>query len=69
LARGDNACVLNALEGKARSAQELELLIETHRSMGHNAAVERNMRVYLERFPSERRAETYAKHLGLPSPQ
>jgi uncharacterized protein (TIGR02266 family) len=69
LARGDNACVLAALEGKARSAQELELLIETHRSMGHNAAVERNMRVYVERFPSERRAEAYAKQLGIPSAQ
>jgi len=59
LARGDNACVVRALQGKAQSAQELGLLIETYRAMGNTAQAHKNMATYVQRFPTARRAETY----------
>lgn len=59
LARGDNACVVRALQGKAQSAQELGLLIETYRAMGNTAQAYKNMALYVQRFPTARRAETY----------
>jgi Tfp pilus assembly protein PilF len=59
LARGDNACVIRALQGKAQSAQELGLLIETYRAMGNTAQAQKNMTLYVQRFPTARRAETY----------
>ena len=59
LARGDNACVVRALQGKAQSAQELGLLIETYRAMGNTAQAHKNMALYVQRFPTARRAETY----------
>lgn len=59
LARGDNACVIRALQGKAQSAQELGLLIETYRAMGNTAQAHKNMALYVQRFPTARRAETY----------
>ncbi len=59
LARGDNACVVRALQGKAQSAQELGLLIETYRAMGNTAQAQKNMALYVQRFPTARRAETY----------
>ncbi len=63
LSRGDNACVISALEGKARSPREMELLIETYRATGQADAATRTMRAYVERHPNERRAATYAKQL------
>ena len=63
LGNGDNGCVVSALEGKAKSAQELELLIETHRAMGHPDKVEQHMQVYVTKFPTERRAATYKRVL------
>jgi pSer/pThr/pTyr-binding forkhead associated (FHA) protein len=59
LAKGDNACVVKALQGKAQSAQELGLLIETYRAMGNTAQAHKHMAVYVQRFPTARRAETY----------
>jgi pSer/pThr/pTyr-binding forkhead associated (FHA) protein len=59
LARGDNACVVRALQGKAQSAQELGLLIETYRAMGNTAQAHKHMAMYVQRFPTARRAETY----------
>jgi hypothetical protein len=61
--RGDNECVIATLEGKTKSARELELLIETYRATGQSEAASRNMRGYIERFPGERRAITYGKQL------
>lgn len=63
LAAGDNACVIKALEGRAKSAQELELLIETYRSVGRTSDAERQMEVYVKRFPGERRTATYRRLL------
>jgi pSer/pThr/pTyr-binding forkhead associated (FHA) protein len=59
LAKGDNACVVRALQGKAQSAQELGLLIETYRAMGNTAQAQKHMALYVQRFPTARRAETY----------
>jgi pSer/pThr/pTyr-binding forkhead associated (FHA) protein len=63
LARGDNACVIRALNGKAQTAQELGLLIETYRAVGESAQAARNMATYVQRFPTARRAEAYRQML------
>lgn len=63
LASGDNACVIKALEGKAKSAQELELLIETYRTMGNAKKAEKYMQVYVDKHPGERRASAYRRVL------
>jgi hypothetical protein len=63
LGTGDNACVVKALEGKAKSAQELELLIETYRAMGNAAKAEKYMEVYVDKHPGERRAAAYRRLL------
>jgi uncharacterized protein (TIGR02266 family) len=63
LVTGDNACVIHALDGKAKTPREYELLIETYRAMGQTAKTEKGMQTYLELFPSERRAATYRRLL------
>ena len=67
LARGDNECVIRALEGNAGSERELGLLIETYRAIGDSKSAQKNMATYLKRFPSARRAETYRRMLELQS--
>lgn len=69
LARNDASCAIAALEGRTRTAQELELLVETHRGAGNADAVIKYMRLYVERYPTERRAPAYASQLGMPAPQ
>jgi hypothetical protein len=66
LSTGDNACVIKALEGKAKNAQELELLIETYKAMGNPGSAEKWMKVYVDRYPSELRANTYRRVLDRP---
>ncbi len=63
LAQGDNQCVIRALAGKARTAQELGLLIETYRAVGDTSRALKNMSLYLKRFPSGPRADTYRQIL------
>jgi hypothetical protein len=63
LARGDNACVVRTLSGRAQTAQELGLLVETYRAMGDTPQAYRNMAVYVQRFPTARRAEAYRQML------
>jgi pSer/pThr/pTyr-binding forkhead associated (FHA) protein len=63
LTRGDNQCVIRALNGRAQSAQELGLLIETYRAVGDSTQAYRNMTVYVQRFPTARRAEAYRQML------
>jgi len=63
LATGDNPCVLRALEGRTSTPRELELLIETHRTMGDLAKAEQLMKSYIDKYPSERRATTYRRQL------
>jgi ABC transport system ATP-binding/permease protein len=67
LARGDNECVIRALEGNAASERELGLLIETYRAIGDSKSAQKNMATYLKRFPTARRAETYRRMLELQS--
>ena len=65
LRRGDSACVIRALEGgHADSPAALALLIETYRSTGDGAASQREMRSFVQRYPSDRRADRYRGELG-----
>lgn len=68
LARGDNRCVIRALEDKASNARELELLIATYRTVGSTAPAEREMKRYLEAFPNGSRAGEYQRWLEHRSP-
>ncbi len=60
---GDSACAVKALEGKARSERELELLVESYRAIGNNSAAEERMRIYLQRFPAGSMIKTYRRLL------
>jgi hypothetical protein len=66
LTTGDNACVVKALDGKAKTAQELELLIETYKAMGDSGKAEKWMKTYVDKYPTERRANTYRRVLDRP---
>jgi hypothetical protein len=63
LSRGDNLCVISTLEGKARTARELEVLIETHLALGNAVDAERSMRRYLDRHPDGKGAAKYQRWL------
>jgi pSer/pThr/pTyr-binding forkhead associated (FHA) protein len=65
LARGDNECVIRALDGNANSPQELGLLIETYRAIGDTQKAQKNMGNYVKRFPSAPRSEAYRRMLEL----
>ncbi len=66
--RGDNACVIRLLEGHARSAGALAMLIEAYRARGQTQQSLRHMQEYVRRFPSNPRARAYqqiiARHGG-----
>jgi DNA-directed RNA polymerase specialized sigma24 family protein len=62
--RGDNECVIGILEGRARSASELTLLIEAYRARGQNDEARRHMRILVARFPSSPRAAIYRQILA-----
>ncbi len=68
LARGDNQCAIRALAGKARTADELGLLIETYRAVGDNRRALRSMAQYLERYPRAPRAGLYRRMLQRSNP-
>jgi ABC transport system ATP-binding/permease protein len=63
LVRGDNACVIRALNGRAETAQELALLIETYRAVGNVEQAARNMATFVQRFPTASRAGVYREVL------
>ncbi|HMI92259.1 MAG TPA: PilZ domain-containing protein [Polyangiales bacterium] len=63
LLKGDNACVIRELEPNARSAQELEMLIETYRTTRDHGNAERHMARYLAAFPGGKRAGEYGRML------
>ena len=65
LGRGDNECVIRALDGNASSPQELGLLIETYRAIGDTQKAQKNMANYLKRFPSAPRSDAYRRMLEL----
>lgn len=63
LARGDNQCVVRVLAGNAKTAQEMGLLIETYRAMGNTQAARKYMTIYVKRFPTAKRANSYRRML------
>jgi|GEM_PF-3809034 len=69
LARGDNVCVVRALEGKAKSAMELALLIETYRALEEPEQARPAMEQYVQRFPDASRAHAYRRMLELAAPR
>jgi pSer/pThr/pTyr-binding forkhead associated (FHA) protein len=63
LARGDQRCVVKALEGHADNAQELALLIETYRAMGDTKKAVKHMESFVSRFPTARQAPQYRQFI------
>ncbi len=63
LARADNACVVRALEGRARNEPEWRLLIETYRAMSNTPRMLDSMERYIQRFPSGPRTSQYRQIL------
>lgn len=62
--RGDNTCVIRALEGgRARTPDALSLLIEAYRARGQSEIAQRQMRVFVQRYPDHRRATHYREVL------
>lgn len=65
LKRGDNECVIRALEGNANTAQELRLLIETYRAIGDGKQAQKYMGQYVKRFPNMPSSDSYRRMLEL----
>jgi hypothetical protein len=63
LARGDQRCVVKALEGHADNAVELALLIETYRALGDTKKAVKHMESFVSRFPSARQAPQYRQFI------
>lgn len=63
LAHGDNRCVIRTLEGKASTARELELLVETYRATGNLPKAQQSMRAYVDKYPTGDRATGYRQVL------
>ncbi len=64
VARGDNQCVVRALEGgRARSPAALALLIETYRAMDDFSAARQHMRTFVKRYPDNPRTPKYRQML------
>lgn len=63
LARADNACVVRALEGRARNEPEWRLLIETYRAMSNTPRMLDSMERYIQRFPTGPRTSQYRQVL------
>lgn len=69
LKRGDNECVIRALEGNANTAQELRLLIETYRAIGDGKQAQKYMGQYVKRFPNMPSSDSYRRMLELQQSQ
>lgn len=57
-----NACVVNALHGRATTESEVGLLCTTYRTMGRTDDAVRCMRNYIQRFPSGARVSSFASY-------
>jgi pSer/pThr/pTyr-binding forkhead associated (FHA) protein len=64
LARGDQRCVVKALEGKAESAQELALLIETYRALGETKKAVKHMETFVARYATARQTPQYRQFIA-----
>jgi len=56
-------CIIDTLEGRARSAGEMAQLIEAYRGTGNMAAALRHMQTFVRRFPGHPRANAYRQIL------
>lgn len=65
--RGDNACVVRLLEGRAQTEWQLSTLIEAYRARGQSAAALGHMRAYVQRFEGAR-ARQYRQILAAQGP-
>lgn len=61
---GDNACVIRLLENRARTAQQIGMLIEAYRARGQTQQALRHMRTYVQRFGSTPRGRQYQQILN-----
>ncbi|MCA9609700.1 MAG: hypothetical protein KC619_29075, partial [Myxococcales bacterium] len=61
--RNDRACAIRALEGRARTAEELEMLIELYRSRGNTTQALDVAERYLRRYGRRPRAAEYRAFL------
>jgi hypothetical protein len=68
LSRGDNPCVVKALEGRAGTERELGLLIETYLATGAGTNAERDMKRYLQLYPNGQNAGKYQRALEKAKP-
>jgi pSer/pThr/pTyr-binding forkhead associated (FHA) protein len=68
LARGDQRCVVRALEGKAESAQELALLIETYRALGETKKAIKHMETFVARYATARQTPQYRQFIAKHEP-
>lgn len=64
LARGDQRCVVRVLEGRAASAQELALLIETYRALGETKKAVKHMETFVTRFATARQTPQYRQFIA-----
>jgi len=62
-ARGDNRCVVRALEGRTSSAISSALLIESYRAMGRTTRAIERMREFVTLYPEHDRAAEYRAFL------
>lgn len=58
-----NNCIIRALEGRARTEQELRLLAATYQVAGRRADAIRTMRAYLQRYPTGSSAPMYQRYI------
>ena len=55
---------MRALDGRARTTDEYALLIATYRAMGNTGRMLDTMERYIQRFPSDSRAQQYRQVLA-----
>ncbi|MBX3269170.1 MAG: protein kinase [Sandaracinaceae bacterium] len=63
MARNDRACAIRALEGRARSAEELSMLVELYRASGQTPRALDTAQRYVQRHPRGRNAAEYRAFL------
>jgi len=64
--RGDNQCVISALEGgRARTPTALSMLIEAYRARGQSQRAMAHMRTFVQRYRSHPRAQHYQQILQI----
>lgn len=59
-----NRCIVQGLEGRARTDRELQMLIESYRAMGNMPAALRHMENFVRRYPSHSQARHYRQILS-----